>query len=64
MKSPLPTTAQEKSVRPDINKPFENPDLKDFFKKFEGETLGAEASNGSTGSESLKRGQQVMPLIF
>jgi tRNA A58 N-methylase Trm61 len=30
--------AQEKSVRPGINKPFENPDLKDFLKKFEGES--------------------------
>jgi hypothetical protein len=64
MKSPLPTTAHEKSVRPDINKPFENPDLKEFLKKFEGESLGAETSNGSTGSESLKRGQKVMSLIF
>jgi arylformamidase len=36
--APLPTTAQEKSVRPGINKPFENPDLKDFLKKFEGES--------------------------
>jgi ubiquinone/menaquinone biosynthesis C-methylase UbiE len=34
----LPTTAQEKSVRPGINKPFENPDLQDFLKKFEGES--------------------------
>ena len=32
------STAQEKSVRPGINKPFENPDLKDFLKKFEGES--------------------------
>ena len=32
------TTAQEKSVRPGINKPFENPDLKDFLNKFEGES--------------------------
>jgi predicted methyltransferase len=30
--------AQEKSVRPGINKPFENPDLKDFIEKFEGES--------------------------
>jgi len=36
--APLPTTAQEKSVRPGINKPFEDPDLKDFVKKFEGES--------------------------
>jgi predicted methyltransferase len=34
----LPTTAQEKSVRPGINKAFENPDLKDFLQKFEGES--------------------------
>jgi predicted methyltransferase len=34
----LPTTAQEKSVKPGINKPFENPDLKDFIQKFEGES--------------------------
>ena len=34
----VPATAQEKSVRPAINKPFENPDLKDFVKKFEGES--------------------------
>src|SRR5262245_25005456 len=34
----LPTAAQEKSVRPGINKPFENPDLKDFIQKFEGES--------------------------
>jgi predicted methyltransferase len=34
----LPTTAQEKSVRPGINKPFENPDLKEFIQKFEGES--------------------------
>jgi len=33
-----PISAQEKSVRPGINKPFENPDLKDFLKKFEGES--------------------------
>src|SRR5208283_3234036 len=33
-----PLFAQEKSVKPGINKPFENPDLKDFLKKFEGES--------------------------
>jgi ubiquinone/menaquinone biosynthesis C-methylase UbiE len=31
-------TAQEKSVKPGINQPFEKPDLKDFLKKFEGES--------------------------
>jgi predicted methyltransferase len=30
--------AQEKSVRPGINKPFEKPDVNDFLKKFEGES--------------------------
>ena len=30
--------AQEKSVRPGINKPFENPDVKDYLGKFEGES--------------------------
>jgi ubiquinone/menaquinone biosynthesis C-methylase UbiE len=34
--APLP--AQEKSVRPGINKPFENPNLKEYLKKFEGES--------------------------
>ena len=29
---------QEKSVRPGINKPFENPDVKEFVGKFEGES--------------------------
>src|SRR5438034_439601 len=30
--------AQEKSVRPGINKAFGYPDIKDFLKKFEGES--------------------------
>ena len=30
-----PLLAQEKSIRPGINKPFENPDLKDFLKKLD-----------------------------
>ncbi len=34
----LSVPAQEKSVRPGINKPFENPDVKDFIGKFEGES--------------------------
>src|SRR5262249_2836837 len=34
----IPVMAQEKSVRPGINKPFENPDLKEFIGKFEGES--------------------------
>jgi FkbM family methyltransferase len=34
----LSVAAQEKSVRPGINKPFENPDVKDFVGKFEVES--------------------------
>ncbi len=34
----VPSPAQEKSVRPGINKPFENPDPKEFAQKFEGES--------------------------
>src|SRR5262245_38285989 len=33
-----PTIAQEKSVRPGINEPFENPDPKEWVQKFEGES--------------------------
>src|SRR5262249_51579483 len=33
-----PALTQEKSVRPDINKPFENPDLKKYLGVFEGES--------------------------
>jgi SAM-dependent methyltransferase len=33
-----PATAQEKSVRPSINQPFENPDVKEFVGKFEVES--------------------------
>src|SRR5947209_7641346 len=34
----LGATAQEKSVRPGINKAFEDPDVKEFIPKFEGES--------------------------
>jgi ubiquinone/menaquinone biosynthesis C-methylase UbiE len=34
----IPAAAQEKSVRPGINKAFENPDVKEFLDKFEGES--------------------------
>jgi predicted methyltransferase len=34
----LPAPAQEKSVRPGINKPFEDPDVKEFVSKFETES--------------------------
>jgi predicted methyltransferase len=33
----LPAFAQEKSIRPGINKPYENPDIKEFIGKFETE---------------------------
>jgi ubiquinone/menaquinone biosynthesis C-methylase UbiE len=33
-----PVAGQEKSVRPGINKPFENPDVKQFIATFEGES--------------------------
>ena len=33
-----PALAQEKSVRPGINKPFENPDVKEYVGKFETES--------------------------
>jgi FkbM family methyltransferase len=33
-----PAAGQEKSVRPGINQPFENPDVKDFLGKFEVES--------------------------
>ncbi len=35
---PLLCTAQEKSVRPGINKAFANPNVKEYVKKFEGES--------------------------
>jgi predicted methyltransferase len=34
----VPAASQEKSVRPGINQPFENPNLKDYLQKFEGES--------------------------
>ena len=34
----FPAFAQEKSVRPGINKPFENPDVKEYIGKFETES--------------------------
>jgi len=36
--TPQPARAQEKSVRPGINKPFENPDVKQFLGAFEVES--------------------------
>ena len=34
----LTASAQEKSVKPGINKPYENPDVKEFVGKFETES--------------------------
>jgi tRNA A58 N-methylase Trm61 len=34
----LPASAQEKSVKPGINKPYEDPDVKEFVGKFETES--------------------------
>src|SRR4051794_22167882 len=34
----LPAPAQEKSVRPGINKSFDNPNVKEYVEKFEGES--------------------------
>jgi ubiquinone/menaquinone biosynthesis C-methylase UbiE len=34
----VPASGQEKSVRPGINKPFENPDVKEYLGKFEVES--------------------------
>src|SRR5262245_5840428 len=45
--APLPAAAQEKSVRPGINKPFENPDLKEFIERFEGESREIAAHAGA-----------------
>src|SRR6516164_6560128 len=56
----LSTTAQEKSVRPGINKPFANPDLKGFIQKFEGESreIAAQAGDIVTACK-LKPGMMV-----
>jgi ubiquinone/menaquinone biosynthesis C-methylase UbiE len=56
----LTATAQEKSVRPGINKAFENPDLKDFLPKFEGESREVAANvKEIVGACELKRGMNV-----
>jgi tRNA A58 N-methylase Trm61 len=56
----LPTTAQEKSVRPGINKPFENPDLKEYVQKFEGESREIAAHAGDiVAACKLKPGMVV-----
>src|SRR5437899_6323588 len=54
------TTAQEKSVRPGINKPFENPDLKDYLQKFEGESREIAAhSKEITAACKIKPGMVI-----
>src|SRR5215467_9749024 len=56
----LPAAAQEKSVRPGINKPFENPDLKEFIPKFEGESREIAAHAGDiVAACKLKPGMVV-----
>src|SRR4051812_27170187 len=56
----VPLEAQEKSVRPGINKPFENPDLTEFLKKFEGESREIAASSKEiVAACKLKPGMMV-----
>jgi predicted methyltransferase len=53
-------TAQEKSVRPGINKPFESPDVKDFVQKFESESREIAArANDIVAACKLKPGMAV-----
>jgi predicted methyltransferase len=53
-------TGQEKSVRPGINKPFENPDVKDYVEKFEGESREIAAkSKEIVAACKLKAGMKV-----
>lgn len=53
-------SAQEKSVRPGINKPFENPDPKEFLAKFEGESREIAAkSKEIVAACKLKTGMKV-----
>ena len=56
----VPISAQEKSVRPGINKPFENPDLKEFLEKFEGESREIAANSKKiVAACKLKAGMKV-----
>ena len=53
-------SAQEKSVRPGINDPFKNPDVKDFQGKFEGESRDVFAQRDKlVGLCKLKSGMVV-----
>jgi squalene-hopene/tetraprenyl-beta-curcumene cyclase len=55
--------AQEKSVRPGINKPFENPDVKEYLKKFEGESREIAAQAGQiVAACRLKPGMVVADI--
>jgi predicted methyltransferase len=51
---------QDKSVKPGINKPFENPDVKDYVQKFEGESreIAAQAKE-IVAACKLKPGMKV-----
>src|SRR5205085_2405627 len=56
----LPALAQDKSVRPGINKPFENPDVKEYVGKFEVESREVYAKRGEiVAACGLKPGMAV-----
>lgn len=56
----LTLRAQDKSVRPGINKPFQNPDVKDFVGKFEGESREVSTKRKEiVAACKLKRGMAV-----
>jgi predicted methyltransferase len=56
----ISASAQEKSVRPGINKDFENPDVKDFLAKFEGESREVAANRKEiVAACKLKPGMKV-----
>lgn len=55
--------AQEKSVRPDINKSFKNPDLKKYLKTFEGESREISTHRKEiVAACQLKSGQTVADI--
>jgi FkbM family methyltransferase len=59
----LPASAQDKSVRPGINKPFENPDVKEFVGKFEGESREVYTQRkGIVAACKLKPGMAVADI--
>jgi len=57
------TEGQEKSVRPGINKPYENPNIKEFIKKFESDNREAFANrNHIVAACKLKPGMAVADI--